>query len=370
MDDRPQREPLQAGRFGRLAPRDRWAPVRIVATLALGFAAGWAASRVGLPLAWMLGPMLATAACAMLGWAPTPAPRSREFGQAVIGLAIGLRFTPVILASTATLLPAMAVATLGVILITTAAALAVRAMIGLDRQTAFFATAAAGMAEMAMLARDRGADSEAVAVFHAIRVGTIVTVAPLAVYAFGSDGGIPDLGQTGVVPPLPLALMLAGAVAAALLARPARIPNPWLFGPAILGLALAASGLVAGSMPPLLLIVAQVALGVALGARFQRSLMMRLPKVAACAFAVSLGLVAAAAGLAYGLSAATGLSYGTSFLAVAPAGVTEMVLTAKVMHLDTASVTAFHVMRIAAITATTLLTLRVYERLAGWLDAA
>ena len=78
-------------------------------------------------------------------------------------------------------------------------------------------------------------------------------------------------------------------------------------------------------------------------------------------------ILASVAGAAV-LSAATGLSFATSFLAIAPAGVTEMVLTARIMHLDAASVTAFQLMRILLINASILLVYRLFERLSIRVD--
>ena len=45
-----------------------------------------------------------------------------------------------------------------------------------------------------------------------------------------------------------------------------------------------------------------------------------------------------------------------------------MVLTARVMHLDTVSVTAFHVVRIAVIATTILASYGLFDRLSRWID--
>ncbi|MGL6251682.1 MAG: AbrB family transcriptional regulator, partial [Billgrantia desiderata] len=92
-------------------------------------------------------------------------------------------------------------------------------------------------------------------------------------------------------------------------------------------------------------------------------LLLRLPRVVAAALAVSAYMIVSSAGAAWVMSAASGLPYVTSFLALAPAAVTEMVITAKVMNLDAEIVAAFHVMRIAVIASTILLTFALFERL-------
>jgi uncharacterized membrane protein AbrB (regulator of aidB expression) len=73
-------------------------------------------------------------------------------------------------------------------------------------------------------------------------------------------------------------------------------------------------------------------------------------------------IVASAAGGAL-LSAATGLPFAVAFLSLAPAGITEMVLTAKIMRLDATVVTAFQIVRIALIASTVMPMFRLY----GWI---
>lgn len=342
-------------RASRLAP--------IALALALGVVGGVIAWRLRVPLAWMIGPMVATAAASLVGWRLTPVPMGRELGQAVVGVAIGLRMTQAVLASVAALTPAIAVATVGVIATTTAAAFLLRPLGRVDARTAFFATAAAGMADMALVARRHGGDADAVATVHAIRVAAIVLVVPVLVVAFGSGGTVADVAPPGAHP-LALAPVLALAVACAYALKPLGFPNPWLVGPMLGTAAFAAIDPFPAAVPWAALVVAQIAIGIALGTRFKRESLVRLPRVALAGVAIAgLLIVAAAAGGAV-LSAATGLPFAVAFLSLAPAGITEMVLTAKIMRLDATVVTGFQIVRIAVIASTILPMYRLYGLLA------
>jgi hypothetical protein len=93
--------------------------------------------------------------------------------------------------------------------------------------------------------------------------------------------------------------------------------------------------------------------------------LLAVPRVAAAGFVVSLFMIVAAAAGSFVLTALTGLPVTTAFLSLAPAAVTEMVITAKVMHLDAEIVTAFHIMRIAIVCTTVLLVFRFYCYLTG-----
>lgn len=352
------------GRPGQAGGAPGRGTARIGLALVLGVAGAALAKLASLPLPYLLGPLLATAVAALAGAPVLALPYGRELGQVAVGLAIGLRFIPEVLAATLSLLPLMALATALTILSTTVAAVMMERLGGTDRRTSFFATAAAGLAEMAVTARAKGADADTVAVVHLVRVTAIVTTVPFLVTAFGADGGIVSptipLGREF----LPLAFLLAASTAAAFLARPLKMPNSWLLVPAALGAIVAGTGFGPFEVPSPLLTVAQVVIGIWLGCRFRREALSRLPRVTAAAGATTLFLVAFASGLALMVSAVSGLPFATSLLAVAPAGVTEMVLTATAMHLDAASVTAFQIMRIAVVMTTILFALRAFESIA------
>lgn len=356
-EDRRTPEPGRRGdRFWR----------RAGATYALALAGGGAAAAAGLPLPWMLGPFFACGAASAFGARLAFLPMGRELGQVAIGFAVGLRFTPATLAAAAALLPAMIGATVWVIAFTFAAALLFRPLGGADRTTAFFATAAGGVADMAVVAREKGGDAGAVSIVHALRVSSTVAIVPILVTAFGEPGaGAAAAPPAAASDLLAFGLGLAGAVLAARALKPTPIPNPWLLGPMVFGLVLGATGLLVQPAPPLLIVVAQIALGTWLGCRFTRKTLAAAPRTAAAGLAISLFMIASAGLGAVGLSAATGLPATTSFLAMAPAAVTEMVITAKVMNLDAELVTAFHVMRIAIVCSTVLIVFRLYERLLG-----
>jgi uncharacterized protein len=353
------------GRTTATDPENRSAsfPVRLFTTLVIGVAGGFVADWFNVPLAWMLGPFAFCAVASVAGMSLIGVPRGRELGQVVVGLAIGLRFTPAVMLAALGLLPAMVVSTLFVVVVTMLAAFILMPLAGVNRQTAFFATAAAGMADMATVASQRGGDPDAVSIVHAIRVSSVVAVVPLLVFAFGEPGQIVEApaGASDSVVLLLVALILGYAAAVATSFLP--LPNPWLIGPIFLGAGLGAAGLLVVVVPDILIVGAQLMIGISLGCRFKRALVVGLPRVVLGALAISAFTISAAAMGAWVLSLLTGLPFGTSFLAVAPAAVTEMVITAKAMNMDAQMVTAFHVMRIAVIASTILLTFAIFERL-------
>lgn len=337
---------------------------RMAMSLAIGIAGAVFGQLAGLPLPYMLGPLLFAAIAALAGAPMLMFPYGREFGQVIVGLGIGLRFTPTVALATVKLLPAMALSTVLMMLTTMGAAFLMQRLAGIDRRTAFFSTAAAGIIEMAVIATQKGANSSIVAVTHLIRVTLIVATVPFLVTLFGIQGDIQTTDIAFGAEALPLiGLLLAGGVLGYLVA-PLRIPNTWLLVPVIIGAVVAGFGFGPFGIPKLLLTAAQVVIGTWVGSRFRREVVGRLPRVTVSAVIVTAYLIASALILAWLLTLLTDLSFTTAVLAVAPAGVTEMVLTATAMHLDAATVTAFQIMRIAVVMTTIQFTFAAFEALA------
>jgi uncharacterized protein len=351
VDTVATQRPTGARRFG-------WIALTYVIATVAGAVAVW----IGIPLPWMLGPFFVFAALSVTGHEFELIPMGREIGQVAIGTAVGLRFTGEVLLAVATLLPAMVIATVYVMAFTMLAAFIIRPLAKLDANTAFFATAAGGMADMAHVAKRFGGAPGSVAVVHAMRVSLVVAVVPFLVFFFGAHGAATAAGHAPENLLL-VAFALGCGFLAAVLLRGSPFPNRWLVGPILAGIALGVTGLVEVTIPRLLIVLAQIALGTWLGCQFRRDMLLALPRVTASAVVVSVFMIICAAFGAYVLTAMTGLPYTTSFLALAPAAVTEMVLTAQVMNLDAEVVSAFHVMRIAVISSTILVMFKVYTKL-------
>jgi len=76
------------------------------ATGLVGLAGGFAASKVGWPLPWMVGSLLAIIAVRCLSpWQLPEIPNGRRCGQCIIGLGIGLHFTPQVIEQVGTAPP-------------------------------------------------------------------------------------------------------------------------------------------------------------------------------------------------------------------------------------------------------------------------
>jgi membrane AbrB-like protein len=339
--------------------------MQLALAIPIGIAGGFAASAIHMPLAWMLGPFIFCAAVSLMGIPLRGIPHGREVGQVVVGLSVGMRFTGAVLAATLALLPAMFASTLFVMTVTTIAAFILIPIARIDQPTAFFATAAAGMADMASIAEHRGGNPSAVSVVHAIRVALVVLSVPILVFAFGEHGAAIHAAAAHRNDILSVLLAIVAGYIAARLFGLTHFPNPWLIGGVLFGGFLGVTELFVVSFPRIVMIMAQLAIGLSLGARFERELLLRLPRVAFGAAIVTVFLIIATAAGAWLLSNLTDLPYSVSFLSMAPAAITEMALTAQAMHVDAQVVTAFHVMRIALVEMSILVVYALFRKIAA-----
>ena len=324
--------------------------MRAVAGGAAVCAAGGALfAWLGTPLPWMMGSIVAMAVAQMLG-ARLDAPRGgREAGLAVVGVTLGLYFTPPVVREVAAFggyFVALGFAALG---IGAASAALLERAAGVDHATAFFGSMPGGAAEMAMMGERYGALSDRVAFAHSTRMLLVVTVVPSAITLAGF-AATEDYRPVSV--PFDIAgltVLLAIATIAGAVARKLRVPTAFMLGPLVATIALTVSEVSLSSVPSGLSNAAQVLLGCVLGSKFEPGFLRAAPRfIAALVPSVALTLVLAAL-VGWAIASLSGAYLGTSLLAAAPGGIAEMSITAKVLRIGVAFVTAAHVVRYAIV---------------------
>lgn len=309
--------------------------------------AGGAFAWLHIPLPWLLGPLLAMAACNFAGAELRAVRGSRETGQVAIGIALGLYFTPevgrYVLSHWLLLLGAgvfaIALGVLGGVIL---------ARLGdVDRGTAFFASVPGGAAEMTLLGERYGARPDRIALAQSLRILIVVFVVPFALTYSGAHGTDPYVAAAGTSFDWQrLGLLIGAAALVGLAITRAGLPNAFMFGPLALTIVLMTCEVRLSSIPTELTNIAQLLIGWVLGSRFERRSLASAPRYVVAAIASILVGVACAAAFGAALAWASGLSVATLVLATAPGGIAEMCITAKVLQLGVPFVTAAHVSRV------------------------
>ena len=277
----------------------------------------------------------------------------RNAGQWAIGTALGLYFTPQVVATVASHWVAIVIGIAWALAIGAAfgafLARSNRQIAGLDRATTYFASAVGGASEMAVLAERHGGRIDLVASAHSVRILLVVLIVPFGFQFAGVHGLDPFVPGPRQVHPGGLLLLMAATVAASLLLRRLDKPNPWVLGSLAAAAALTASGIELSALPQWMTNLGQLFIGVALGIRFTPTFLHTAPR---WLVTVSLGtvlMIGASGAFALALARFAGIHPATLMLGTSPGGIAEMCITAKVLQLGVPIVTAFHVTRMAAV---------------------
>jgi len=322
--------------------------------LALCGLAGLAAESLGLPLPFLLGPLIASGTVATA--LPRTLPRGYDFPHwlrlifiAVIGLMIGAQVTPELFANA----PRLAVSFTALLLFAGLAhgfGYAVfRRLGGFDRVTAFYAATPGGLFESIAMGEEAGADLARLTLQQFLRVITVVTILPVGLSLWlgepvGSAGGM-TLARADVPwSALPL-IVLAGA-AGIVAGRLLRLPARQLTGPMAIAALISLAGLFPLDIPQWLVNVAQVVVGCALGMRFtglSRGLVLHGLGLSLVSVG---GMLALSSLFAILLAPWMNQPFDVLLISFAPGGVTEMALVALSLQANPAFVTLHHIWRI------------------------
>ncbi|MFY3648075.1 AbrB family transcriptional regulator [Achromobacter xylosoxidans] len=318
---------------------------RVAGGLAIALAGALLAVWAHLPLPWMLGALLLTAAVRIAGGA-TVCPRpARNAGQWVIGTSLGLYFTPQVIdhigANAGPIVVGMLFA-LGLAFIGTAL---LRRYTDVDFKTAWFASAIGGASEMASLAERHGARIDRVATAHSVRVLLVVVTVPFIFQWWGVAGLDPTVPGPRTVHAGGLAALVALTCVGGLCFMKLRWPNPWVLGPMLAAMTLTACGIELSALPDYVPKVGQLLIGWSLGDRYRPDFFRAAPRFIAVVAAFTVVALALAFGLGALLSLWSAAPIPTLILGTTPGGIAEMAITAKVLQLGVPVVTAFHVTR-------------------------
>lgn len=319
----------------------------VAGVLALALATGYQGAVVGVPLPWILGPMLISALAALTGHG-LPEPKAvRQWAQVVLGAAIGQSFTIAILVSLTWLIPWMVLFSLWSLAMSAIGSLLLARWARLDRHTALLANLPGGVAEMAFLGGKAEGASTAIALVQAMRLSSLVLIlpfamtllldeasSPLAVPLAGGELGLGTLIVLGVGFVLGWSIDRLG------------VRNAFIVGALAVSVATTVSTGLDVGIPDPLFIAGQVAIGLALGSRFERRDVARMPRLVAAGLAASLITSVLTIVSAILVALPLGIAVPVMVLAGAPGGVAEMVITAAALGLGIAHVVAFQTVRI------------------------
>ncbi|WP_375255082.1 AbrB family transcriptional regulator [Yoonia sp.] len=323
--------------------------------LVIGVAGGLGAYFLGLPLPWMLGPMILNTVAAMIR-APVSGPDGLRFYVIpIIGVMLGSSVTPEIFGFLGTWLITLALLPLFLASAAGISFAVYKRVGGYDAVTAFYAAMPGGINEMLLLGAEAGGDERRIALAHAARVLIIIVFVALFFGLFiGVSSGGPGAPQWIGLYEISLRdYIILGlcAVAGAILGKRLGLPAAPVFGPMILSGIAHVAGWVTASPPTLFVVAAQITIGTIIGTRFIGATMAEVRRDVGLSAIASLLMLIAAIGFAEVIAWISGVPLAQAFLAFSPGGLTEMSLLTLAMGQDVTYVSVMHIVRITLVIA-------------------
>jgi membrane AbrB-like protein len=319
--------------------------LKLFNTLWVGLLGGLTFYWLNVPLAWMLGPLLANLVVSMAGMPVGIRPRLRGWFLGGLGVILGGQASQDTLSQASNWPASLAILSLGVILIIFGVSFYFRKVAGFDKASSWFSAVPGAMTSMILMGGQAGGDERKITLAHALRLTFVVLLVPSLFWLFFTP---PDAASNPLYQEPENLWLLLGIAPAWWLGRKLRLPTPEFTAPLFMSVGAALSGhAFAGTQ--VLVAATFLILGGSIGARFygtRWSEIFWLGKHALGATVVALSLAAFSAGIMHWL---LDIPFATALLTMTPGGIGEMAMVALALGVDPVFIAAHHLFRILAL---------------------
>tara|TARA_B100000315_G_scaffold242313_1_gene264362 strand:- start:1537 stop:2622 length:1086 start_codon:yes stop_codon:yes gene_type:complete len=312
---------------------------KLALTLAIGFVGSLIFVYLKLPLPWIIGALFTTTCAAMMGqklWVPD---WMRSTSHLVLGTLFGTSVSPEFLDNFVNWFPSMIAVTAYVVIVIPPIIFYLVKVSRLDLITAYFSAAPGGLLPMTILGGAMGGDEKAISLIQSSRIILTVLIIPFSFAIFAGYEPTGSVGTGGSFQTLNLSdglLLLATSTIGYLIARPLKVPTPYLMGPMIAVAAFSMTGLNSAEVPDSLVAIAQCIIGANIGSMFNNIKPKTVAKTLFHGSVTSVFMIAFAALAAYFTQYFTDQSLYGLVLAFAPGGFAEMALVGFALGIDIA----------------------------------
>ncbi len=325
---------------------------------------------INFPAAALLGSMLAGVFFAIGGnelrlWRPL-----FLLAQGVTGCLIATNLTPVILLSVMVNWPILLLSVSATLLFSFGIGWGIRYFGKVSAETAIWAAMPGMSSAMVIIAYERHADGRVVALVQYIRLAAVVFAVTMVSHLFAAPSA--ERGGAELFSVMPIAIStLCGTFALAALGPLAARYLTWLpaaamMVPLMVGTVLSAGDIYHMTLPGWVLNLAFAAIGLEVGQRFTREILLRMVRLIPLALLASLVLIGMSALFSLLLSFLIKVDLLTAFLATVPGSIDSVAIVAIASHVDVTFVLALQTVRMFVVVLGAPFFVRQLRRLPGW----
>lgn len=320
------------------------------------------ANLLHFPLAWLLGSLLAVMLCGVSGVKVQCNDQWRKCGQLIIGITLGLYFTPSLVNAIGDYLIFVCIGIVWAVGLNIMLAILQSRFNYLDWATAWFSSSIGSASEMVNVASTYDAKIDKVVAAHTLRITLLVISLPLLLnIMFPIDTTQVLKSVSSSFDLATVFILVLVAIASALFFQKIQLLNSWLLGPLIVIGLLSYFSVLTEKLPNFLIYFGQLCIGWSLGTKFPYDFFQVNQKF----ILNTLWFNALAVFLTLCFCLVLGYFFQVDIqillLGMAPGGIAEMSLTAKALGIAVPIVVAFQVTRLIFVILTCSLMFRLSQ---------
>ena len=318
-----------------------------ITTFAVAGAGVFAFMGAGLPLPWLLGPIIACLLAALIGVPMRGIKPVNEAMRTILGVAVGATFTVPLLISMTAMWPTLLLIPLMVACIGVCGVPYFQRLWGFDFATSYYSTMPGGLQDMLVFGEEAGGNVRTLSLVHATRVLVIVVALPFILQeVWGADLSNPPGEPAATLPISELMIMVVCAIAGWRFAKAIGMFGASILGPLILTAAVSLAGFLHHRPPAEAIWMAQFFIGMTVGVKYAGITMAEVRRDIAAALGFCVILLVLTLIFAEAIYLADLAPPLETILAFAPGGQAELAVLALIVGADMAFVIAHHVLRI------------------------
>ena len=322
--------------------------------LAIALMGAVLAKYLHIPLPWLLGPLLASLFMGSIGQPLSCHPHWRKGGQIIIGMALGLYFTPALVQAIAAYWGFILIGILWSLVLGSMLAILQYRINGLDWATAWFSSAIGSASEMVNIAEQYYAQVDKVVAAHSLRIVLLVVLVPIFIELYfqveWSNLVVQDTECYGFIQVVPLFLL---ALCTGKIFQYFNLLNAWILGPLTIISLLSFFGILQFRFPEWFIALGQLFIGWSLGSKFPFNFLKNSKKFIGLTVLFNLLVLALSIIFALLLIRLSHADAQILILGLSPGGIAEMSLMAKALGLAVPIVVAFQLSRLIFVILTT-----------------